>query len=112
METSEKRQDIGICRTCKYFKEVNDPKVDDGKSHWGVGFMCTNHSYFVPWRKENAGTVAETVEEFEHSFIYFDHPTSAFYDCPQHPAPDFVREAIMKAKQEEAKRTAVRKPSR
>ena len=97
MEAGEKRQDIGICRNCRYFKKVNDPKVDDGKSHWGVGIMCTNHSHFVRWRKENPGSVAETVEEFEHSFIYFDHPKSNFYDCPQHPAPDFVREAIMKA---------------
>ena len=99
MEGNEKRQDIEICRNCRYFKEVNDPKVDDGNFHWGVGFMCTNHSYFVPWRDKNAGSAAETVEEFEHSRIHFDHPTSNFYDCPQHPAPEFVKEAIRKAKE-------------
>ena len=93
METSEKRQDIVICRTCKCFKEVNDPKVNDGKWHWGVGFMCTNHSHFVPWREEHPEKAAETVEEFERSVIHFDYPKSNFYECPQHPAPDFIRKA-------------------
>lgn len=93
METGEKRQDIEICRSCKYFKEVNDPKVNDGKWHWGVGFMCTNHSRFVPWRKGDSGHVASTVEEFECSVIHFDYPKSNFFECPQHPAPDFIRKA-------------------
>lgn len=78
----EKRQNIEICKNCKYFKEMNDPKVNDGKWHWGVGFMCACHGKMVPWRKDKPDVVAVTAEEFEQSHIYF----AGHYDhCPQHP---------------------------
>ena len=81
----DKRQDISICRACKYFKEVNDPKVNDGKWHLGVGFMCTCHGKMVPWRKDNPGSAAATEEEFEQSHIYFAGRSG---ECAQRPTED------------------------
>ena len=79
---AEKRQDINVCRTCEYLRDLNDPKMDDGKWHWGVGFMCTCHGKMVPWRSECPDAVAETEDEFEKSHIYFAGRRGR---CKQHP---------------------------
>ena len=87
MGEKAKRQDIGICRNCEYFKEVNDPKANDGKWHWGVGFICTCHGKWVPWRKENPESAAATVEEFETSHIYYAGRSGK---CIQHPEEPII----------------------
>ena len=79
---AEKRQDINVCRTCEYFRDLNDPKMNDGKWHWGVGFMCACHGKMVPWRSERPDAVAETEDEFEKSHIYFAGRRGR---CKQHP---------------------------
>ena len=76
-----KQQDIEICRKCDYFREVNDPKVHDGKHHFGVGVYCACHGKWVPWSKEH-GFAPVSEEEFEQTHIHF---APNFGKCPQHP---------------------------
>ena len=78
--TKNKRQDVNVCRTCGYFREVNDPETHDGKWHWGVGVYCACHGKQVPWSKQSAKAV--TVDEFEMVEIHF---APNWGKCPQHP---------------------------
>lgn len=76
---NQKEQDIAICKACKHFRHLTDPK-----GYFGVGFICMCHGKMVPWRKGNPHRAAATEEEFEQSHIYFTGMTGQC-KCPQHP---------------------------